>query len=63
MNLKLDENNKAIFICNGREHVIINAEINGHYIVVTSEDKKLFATPNNEENIKILNDTPPEALI
>lgn len=54
MNLKLDENNKAIFICNGREHVIINAEINGHYIVVTSEDKKLFATPNNEENIKIL---------
>ncbi len=38
MNLKLDENNKAIFICNGREHVIINAEINGHYIVVTSED-------------------------
>lgn len=63
MNLKLDENNKAIFICNGREHVIINAEINGNYIVVKSEDGTLFATLNNEENIKILNETHPEALI
>lgn len=63
MNLKLDENNKAIFICNGREHVIINVEINGNYIVVKSEDGTLFATLNNEENIKILNETHPEALI
>ena len=44
MNLKLDENNKAIFICNGREHVIINVEINGNYIVVKSEDGNAFAT-------------------
>ena len=63
MNLKLDENNKAIFICNGREHVIINAEINGHYIDVKFEDDTPLTIYNNEENIKILNETHPEALI
>ena len=63
MNLKLDENNKAIFICNGREHVIINAKIDGNYIDVKSEDGTLLAICNNEENIKILEETHPEALI
>ncbi|MCT7615738.1 hypothetical protein [Aliarcobacter butzleri] len=54
MNLKLDENNKAIFICNGREHVIINAEIIGNYIDVKFEDDTPLTIYNNEENIKIL---------
>ncbi|WP_164967259.1 hypothetical protein [Arcobacter ellisii] len=48
MNLKLDENNKAIFICNGREHVIINAEINGNYIDVKFEDDTPLTIYNNE---------------
>jgi hypothetical protein len=63
MNLKLNENKKAIFICNGKEHVIENAEISGIYIDVRSKDGKLFSISNNEENIKVLKETNPEALI
>ena len=63
MNLKLDENNKAIFIFDGKEYVIVNAVIIGNYIDVESEDGKLFVIPNSEENIRILGKTHPEALI
>ena len=63
MNLKLDENNKAIFIFDGKEYVIVNAVIIGNYIDVESEDGKLFVIPNSEENIRILGKTHPETLI
>jgi hypothetical protein len=63
MNLKLNENKKAIFTSEGKDYLIISAKLTEHHIVVKSEDGKSFATLINEENIKVLKETYPEELL